>query len=267
MSPTLRFINRDLRLQSFRGRSLQNAQFQQCDLRGCDFFQADLRGAKFEDCRVGPQDTWAITLSLTGPFAGFLFHAVSSLIFAAMGTRPGDPAGVYVQILTTVLAISTLSAGLQTGPGPFVKVARITLGIAVAALMGFFYVGSWADNSAAFAIAGASVWGLLGGLLTWRWQTPAVDASLGMCGAVAAYGYAFWTWTTGSHLVTTGNWPSGLAWAAIALLAIGITLRSLWHGGRALRRFSATSFRNANLTGCTFSYTDVTHCDLTNAIR
>ena len=94
-----------------------------------------------------------------------------------------------------------------------------------------------------------------------------MDAICGILGAIAAYGYAFWTWTIGSSLFTTGHGTLGLAWAAIALVAIGITLRSLWHGGRSLQRFSVTSFRSANLTGCTFPKTDVTHCDLTDAIR
>ncbi|NEQ42661.1 MAG: hypothetical protein F6K00_03495 [Leptolyngbya sp. SIOISBB] len=267
MSPPLSFINQDLRCQSFRGRSLQHAQFQQCDLRGCDFLQADLRGAKFENCRVGTQGTGAILLCLIGPLAVLLFHAVSSLVFASMGTQPGAAAWTYVQILTMVLVIATLSAGLQTLSWPCAKVARLMLGIAITALMGFFYVGSWADNSANFAIGGAIVLGSLGGILTWRWQTPLMEAICGILGAIAAYGYAFWTWTTGSSLFTTGHWLPGFFWAVIALIAIGITLRSLWHGGRSLQRFSATSFRNANLTGCSFPNTDITHCDLTDAIR
>lgn len=269
MSPTapLSFINQDLRRQRFRGRSLQHAQFQQCDLRGCDFFQADLQGAKFENCRVGRRGTWAIVLFLIVPLAVLLFHAVSSLLFASLGTLPGDPAWAYVRILSTVLMVATLSAGVQTLPWPLAKVARLTLGIAVAVLMGFFYVGRWADNSVTFAIGGAIALGLLGGILTWRWQISAVEAILEILGAIAAYGYAFWTWTTGSSLFTTGNWLLGLVWAAIALVAMGITLQSLWQGGRSLQHCARTSFRRANLRGCTFLAMDMTYCDLTDAIR
>ncbi|MEM6839116.1 MAG: pentapeptide repeat-containing protein [Cyanobacteria bacterium P01_C01_bin.120] len=260
------FINQDLRRQSFRQQDLQNAYFEQCDLRGCDFGQANLGKAQFVHCRMGVAGKWSIALVPLVFMAALLFHALSSLLFASLGTLPGQAAWAYVKVLTQVLAIATLAAGIQPLPWPLAKVARAVLGAAISALMGFFYIGSGTNNNPTWAVGGAIASGLLGMAVAWRWRTR-LDAIFAILGAIAAYGLAFWLWTDSSSLLTTGRWLSGLKAAPIVLISLGITLQNLAYCQRSLRRSAQTSFRRANLTHCRFVETDVTHCDLTDITR
>ena len=265
--PPVQFIHQDLRRQTFRGQPLSGAYFEGCDLRGCDFSRADLQAARFVNCRVGVSPRWAIALVPILILAGLMIHAVSTLVFGALGILPGAPAWPYVKTLYIVLAIAMLSAGWQTLPWPLVRGTRVALSTAVAALMGFFYAGRVANNDPMVAIAGAIALGLLGLGLGWRIRALWLDASLGALGAIAAYGCTVSAWTHGSSVFTSSLWAPGVGWGAIALLGIGVTLRSLGHGGRSLWQFATTSFRHATLTDCRFIGTDMTHCDLTHTIR
>ncbi|MEM1310108.1 MAG: pentapeptide repeat-containing protein [Cyanobacteria bacterium P01_H01_bin.153] len=266
-SAPIRFIKQDLRRQTFRRRDLQNAHFENCDLRGCDFSQAMLRDAQFVRCRVGVSHRWVIALIPLLPITILLFHAVSSLIFASLGTLPEQAAWAYVKILTQVLAIATFAAGIHTLPWPLASVARLVLGTTVAALMGFFYVGSGTNNNPTLAMGGAIALGCFGAVLAWRWRSALMNAIWGALGAIAAYGLTFWLWTDGSSLLTTGHWLRGLGTALVALISLGITLRNLAYCGRSLQRSAQTSFRRADLTNCRFVATDMTHCNLTDITR
>ncbi|MEM9503753.1 MAG: pentapeptide repeat-containing protein [Cyanobacteria bacterium P01_E01_bin.43] len=268
VSPPPSFINQDLRQRSFRQQTLQNAHFADCDLRGCDFSQADLRGATFLRCRTGylPQ-RWAIASPLLALFVVLMFHAVSSLVFGALGTLPGQAAWPYVVALYIALAIASVSTFLQRLSWRVAVLAQPLAGLAIAALMGFFYGGRLTGNNPTVALVGAIIGGLLGSLVTRLIRTPLMASIVGLLGAIAAYGLAFLLWVSGSNLFTTGTWGRGLAIAAVAVVLVGVTFGNLLDGVRSLKSHAATSFRQADLRNCTFSDTPVTGCDVTRVIR
>ena len=219
-------------------------------------------------CRTGylPQ-RWAIASPLLALLVALMFHAVSSLVFGALGTLPGQAAWPYVMALYIALAIAAVSTFLRRLSWRMATLAQPLAGLAIAALMGFFYGGRLTDNDPTFALVGAISGGLLGGLMTLIIRTSPVAAIVGLLGAIAAYGLAFLLWVSGSNLFTTGTWGKGLAIAAVAVVLVGITVGNLWDGGRSLKSHAATSFRQADLRNCTFSATPVTGCDFTRAMR
>ncbi|MEM6436879.1 MAG: pentapeptide repeat-containing protein [Cyanobacteria bacterium P01_D01_bin.115] len=268
VSPPPSFINQDLRQRSFRQQTLQNAHFADCDLQGCDFSQADLRGATFVRCRTGYlAQRWAIAGLLLALLGALMFHAVSSLVFGTLGTLPGQAAWPYVVALHIALAIAAVGTFLRRLSWRITVLAQPLAGLAIAALMGFFYGGRLTDNNPTWALVGAISCGLLGGLIARLILTPLVASIVGLLGAIAAYGLAFLLWVSGSNLFTTGTWVSGLVIAAVAVVFVGVTFGNLWDGGRSLKSHAATSFRQADLRNCTFSATPVTDCDFTHAIR
>ncbi|MGF1460652.1 MAG: pentapeptide repeat-containing protein [Leptolyngbyaceae cyanobacterium] len=266
-APSHSFINQDLRRRSFRGQNLQNANFYQCQLQGCDFTQANLRGAKFRACGTGLSRRWILLLPIVLLLTGLLFHAVSSLLFAALGTVPGQSAWLYVQVLIVILQVGALSTALLPLAWPVTSLAKRIMGATAAALMGLFYVGSLTDNNPLFALAGAIALGLLSWAIAGKMQPAWLDAVLGAMGGVIAYSYAFWTWTGGSNLLAVRQWlTAGLA-LTLAVIFVVVALNSLVYCGQSLKRFASTSFCRADLTHCTFIETDVTHCDVAGAIR
>ncbi|MBE9139206.1 pentapeptide repeat-containing protein [Nodosilinea sp. LEGE 07088] len=273
VSPTMRpahtsFINQDLRRHSFRQQALQNGHFSDCDLRGCNFYQADLRGARFIRCRTGSSLRKIAIAGLPSAIGvAFMAHAVSSLVFGALGTLPGQAAWPYVVALYISLAIAAISAALTTLSLPSPRLPQALAGLSTAALMGFFYGGRLTDNNPTVAITGAVGLGLLGCLVAGRVQMPLVNAIVTLLGAIAAYGLAFLLWVSGSNLFTTGTWGRGVVIGIVAVLCVVVTVKSLIYGWRSLRHQAATSFRQADLRACTFQATDIAPCDLTQAIR
>ncbi|MEM6426761.1 MAG: hypothetical protein AAF728_16630 [Cyanobacteria bacterium P01_D01_bin.128] len=193
-----------------------------------------------------------ISVAIALVWAAGMFHSTSTLIFAAMGTLPGQTAYPYWIALQRALAIATLSAALhgdrnkrngnerngderngdaQTGgdQNPALLAAATT-----SALMGFFYGGRLTGNNPQFAIAGAAGLGLLGLGIAYQLRHGAIKAAIALNSAIAAYGFAFVMWTSGSNGVTAGRWLPGLPLWGTALVAIAITLKSLSQAVRAL---------------------------------
>lgn len=253
------FTHKNLRGRNFRNQQLEKAYFAGCDLRGCDFFRANLRGALFTGCRTGysPEKLTigAVTLILA---TGLMFHAVSSFVFGAVGILPNHPAWLYVLALYVTLGLATLGTGWQSVSMTGERFACILTGITTGALMGFFYGGQWTDNNPQIAIGGATLIGGVGLMVASRRHRALSRAVLGGMGAIAAYGFTFLLWAEGSSLVTTGTWGRGLGLMLIALTGIGVTLRSITCSWRWLKTYGHTSFRQADLTACTFIDTDLT---------
>lgn len=276
----LKFINQDLRRRSFDRQPLQEAVFSHCDLRGCNFHQADLQGASFVACRLGPApQRWTIAVLTLCIFAGLSGHAVSSMLFGALGTLAGDPAWPYVRALYGALEIAAVGVGAgvfaQSGKTMFsmlgfrsvawiVPGAHCLTGLATGALLGFFYGGSFTDNNPVVAVVSAVISGLMGiglaGIAEYR-QIRLIPAGLQLMGAICTYGLAFGLWTIASAALTTGALLPGLGWGAIALGCVGIALKAIGWGVQALWLGCTTSFRQANLTGCTFMQTSLKNCD------
>lgn len=261
------FVKQVLHQRSFQRQDLRGAVFFECDLRGCNFQAANLQGAVFYTCRVGiaPQ---RLVIALTSLILGALamFHAVSTMLLGSLGTVPGNAAWPYVLALYIALTIAATSSGLQTLRLPFTSLTQRLTGGATGALLGFFYGGIWTDNNPAIAVISAVGVGVLGLLLVRRWFAPLSATILSALGAIAAYGLAFGLWTTASSYLTTGIWGWGLTWGLVAWVYLGV---ALWNGGysvRSLRQFATTSFRQANLTDCTFTQTDLRLCDLGESI-
>ena len=179
-----------------------------------------------------------------------------------MGTLADNPAWPYVITLYGVLGLATGSAGWQSLSERRRGLALLLTGVSTGALMGFFYGGRLTDDNPQVAIAGAMLLGMLGLIAAWK-APPALSRTLlGTLGAIAAYGFAFLLWTDGSSLVTTGSWVLGLIRMALALVAIGITVRSLRASWAGLKTYGTTSFRETDLTACRFIDTALTHCDM-----
>ena len=196
-----------------------------------------------------------------------MFHAVSSLVFGALGTLPGQAAWPYIVALYIALAIAAVSTFLRRLSWRIAVLAQPLAGLAIAALMGFFYGGRLTDNNPTWALVGAIACGLLGGLVTLLVRTLLVASIVGLLGAIAAYGLAFLLWVSGSNLFTPGTWGRGLTIAAVAVVLVGVTLGNVLDGVRSLKSHAATSFRQADLRNCTFSDTQLADCDFTQAIR
>ncbi len=261
------FINQDLRQHSFRRQNLQQALFLGCDLRGCHFQWADLRGATFKNCRTGYSSVrLAIITALLIGLAVLMFHAVSSMVFGAMGTLPGQPAWPYVLALYIVLAIVAMGSGMQAFKTSPAAVARLCTASATAALIGFFYGGSLMNNNPTSAVVGAVILGVLGLLIAGRGRTTLVAASLTLLSAIATYGFTWVLWTAASDYLTTGHWHQGLILGVLAAFSLGITLKSLINSSRLASSWAGTSFRGANLTDCGFIITSLKVCDLAEVI-
>ena len=267
-SSARKFIKQDLRQRSFRRRNLRQAVFSECDLRGCHFQGADLRGASFTDCRTGYSTVrLAIATLLLWGLAALMFHAVSSMVFGAMGTLPGQPAWPYVLALYSVLAIVAVGSGVQMLRTPIAILARLCIGSANGALVGFFYGGSVMNNNPVSAVIGAVTLGILGLVLVGWLRTSLVSASSALLGAIATYGFTWMVWIAASDHLTTGHWNRGLVLGCLAVLAIGITLRMLINSWQLVSSWAGTSFRGANLTDCGFISTSLRGCDMVDAIK
>ncbi|NER84781.1 MAG: pentapeptide repeat-containing protein [Leptolyngbya sp. SIO1D8] len=262
-----RFSNQDLRQHSFRLQDLQQATFVDCDLRGCNFQGANLTGATFIACRVGySRQQLAISAILLVSAVMLMLHAISSMVFGALGQLPGRPAWPYVVALYIALAIAATSTGIQTIPFCYTRPFQRLMGASVGALVGFFYGGVLTEENLISAIVSAVFLGILGLWLTWRVHQTRMMALLTLMGAIATYGFAFVLGTTASDHLTIGLWGWGLVWAGLSIFYIGVTIRSVVVGWQLIQYSAVTSFRSANLTQCHFQKMDIRCCDTSEAI-
>ncbi|MEX0270369.1 pentapeptide repeat-containing protein [Leptolyngbyaceae cyanobacterium UHCC 1019] len=263
------YANQDLRNQSFRGHLLSKADFSGADLRGCDFCGAELVGANFERVKIG--QTVRQRLIWVGiAIATFLLssHAVSGLVFGALGQTPSDRAWGYVLALFLSLCVAGITSGLQT-ISPFGskvnRAAFIVSAITTAAINGFYYAGSVMEKNPQWAIAGAVISGVVTGLFLIRWGGVSGAIAVNMAGAVMGYGAAFLTGVTAIGFLSTGHFAGGILLSCFALVLLWLTLQSLTLTFYEIRQAPGTLFRRANLTNARFDAAFLNHADFSNA--
>ncbi|HEY9832087.1 MAG TPA: pentapeptide repeat-containing protein [Stenomitos sp.] len=269
-SSPLNFANQDLRNRSFKGQNLNGADFSGCDLRGCDFSHALLQGANFERVKTGqtprqfiPSVVHAVVMALISA------DAFSKMIFGLLGRTPAEGGWSFVIALGVSLAISGTFSGLRVMMRPKSltrRIATIISGAASGALLGFFYAGSTTDNNAQFAIAGAVLGGVLMALICWRVRHPLVAVAVAAVGAVAGYGFAFFTGATAITYLSVQKFVWGVFWGALSLAYIGLTMNSLILMVREIRQGCGTSFRRADLTQAKFDRAILPNTDFSGAV-
>lgn len=259
------FAAQDLRHRSFRRQRLNGADFSGADIRGCNFSGAELIGAKFIRVKAGQTKRqrflWlgvaAISLLVVG-------HAIYRLVFAALGQTPADQAWGFVIALYVSLGIAGAASGLRLCLPWTQQIAKSISGIASAALVGFFYVGSATGNQSEWAILGAVLSGLLMGTVKlWR---PTAAIAISVAGSVAAYGFAFLIGATALAFLSTHHFGGGLLLGSLCILFLWLTINSLTIAVDEIRHSSGTLFRAANLTDANFTEASLRHTDFGDAV-
>lgn len=270
MHPGLQsYANQDLRNRSFRGQALNGADFSGTDLRGCDFSGAELVGANFERVKTGQTARQkVIWMGIT--IAVFLFsgHAMSRLVFGALGQTPSDRAWGYVCTLYISLCVAGISSGLRVVLRSHSNVNRAAFSlsaITTAAVNGFYYAGSLMGKNPQWAIAGAVGSSILTGLLLIRWCGISGAIAASMAGAVMGYGAAFLTGTTAIGFLSTQHFAGGILLSGLTLVLLWLTLQSLTLTFYQIRQAPGTLFRRANLTNARFDDASLNHADFSSA--
>ncbi len=263
------YANQDLRNQSFRGQALNGIDFSGADLRGCDFSGAELIGATFEQVKTGQtsrqQLIWVGIAIATFLVSG---HAISRLVFGALGQTPGDRAWGYALALYSSLCAAGISSGLRIMVPPRSTVDRAAFALSAilsAAISGFYYAGSVMGKDPQWAIAGAGVSSLFTGLLLTRWRGTSGMIAATMARAVMGYGAAFLTGTTAIAFLSTQHSASGILLSGLTLILLWLTLQSLKRVCHQIRQAPGTLFRRANLTHARFDNAPLNHTDFSNA--
>lgn len=269
-SSSLNFANQDLRNRSFKGQNLNGADFSGCDLRGCNFNYALLQGANFERVKTGQtlrQSIPSVVLAMV--VALISADAFSQMIFGLLGRTPAEGGWSFVIALGVSLAISGTFSGLRVRMRPKSlarRIATIVSGAMSGALLGFFYGGSTTDNNVQFAIAGAVLGGVLMALICWRVRHPLVGVAVAAAGAIAGYGFAFFTGATAIAYLSVQKLIGGVFWGALSLGYIGLTMNSLILVVREIRGGRGTSFRGADLTNAKFDRAILQNSDFSGVV-
>jgi uncharacterized protein YjbI with pentapeptide repeats len=261
---SLDFSNQDLRNRSFRGRNLNGADFRGSDIRGCDFSGAQLVGANFERARTGQTRRQGfLPLVVTGACALALAYGLAQMIFAALGQTPEQPTWISVvmlHIFSGVAGAGSASGALLGWLSRAGWAGMYLSGVCSAALTGFFYVGSYFDQSLEAAIAGAVAGAILTAILglTVRRQIGILFPAMG---AVAAYGFSFLMWTTAIAHLNAAQYVWGFCLGALSLVYVGFVICSLRGIGHGISQLMGTSFRGADITNAQFDQANLGKAD------
>ena len=263
------FSNQDLRNRSFRSKALNEVDFSGSDIRGCDFSQAQLVAARFDRARTGQTNRQIFPpILVSGIFAFALAQGAAQLIFASLGQAPSQSAWVSSVILHLFLGGAATGAASPMVLGFNSRVGRLGIylsGLFSGALTLFFYAGSYFNNNSQAAIVGVVAGAGLMAALSWVARRPMAVSILAM-GAVAAYGFAFLTWTTAIAYLTAKHYGLGLGLGAISLAYGWVAVCSVGGMGQAISQLIGTSFRGADLTNAQFEQANLKNTDFSKAI-
>ena len=264
---SLDFSNRDLRNRSFRGRDLSGADFRGADIRGCDFGHAQLVRANFERARTGQTRRQVfLPLGVAGGLALALAYGLSHMVFGALGQTPEQPAWmsvVMLHIFSGVAGVSSASRAL-VGWGVIGRAGLYLSGACSAALIGFFYLGSYFDQSLKAAIAGAVAGAGLAIVLSLMAEKP-MGVIVPAMGTMAAYGFSFLVWTAAIAHLSARQYIWGVGLGALSLVYVGFALCSLRAVGYGVSQLTGTSFRGANLTNAQIHQGNLKNTDFSKA--
>jgi hypothetical protein len=254
----LNFANQDLRNRSFQRQNLIGADFSGSDIRGCDFSYALLRGANFKQVKAGQTvEHLILIVSVAVVVAIATFHAVSQLIFSAVGVTPEEPAWVYTLALFFSLGLvgaSSAIRGITSNKSIIKRIATAVSGATSAALLALFYLHGNAatlknPQSAVMTLVFVAIVIAVVGFCSTR---GLVAVAVGVAGAVATYGFTFLVVAVASAYLSTQNYVWGLLWSIVALGAIALLMIALKQSVKEITSTFATSFRGADITDANF---------------
>jgi hypothetical protein len=264
------FADQDLHHRSFKRQCLNGADFSGADLRGCNFEAAQLIGANFANASMGQTARQRfVWLSVAIGVALLIGDASLRLIFGSIGQSPDDRSWTYVLVLYAVLSLTGLTMGSWTIaklPFRLQMLAGQTTGALSGALLGFFQVGSAANNHPSAAIAGAIGGALLGFSLSFWLKRTSVAIGLAAAGTVVTYGATFFIGTTALSFLSVQRFQWGILLSLPTVLYLWLTWRSLRFISWQIRTAIGTSFRGADLTNANFAAVDLRQTDLTQTI-
>ncbi|MFQ4143667.1 pentapeptide repeat-containing protein [Chlorogloeopsis sp. ULAP02] len=267
----LNFAHQNLRNRSFRGQNLIGADFSGSDIRGCDFSYALLQGANFKQVKAGQTFGHLIFIaSVAVVVAIATFHAVSQLIFSAVGVTPDEPAWIYALALFWSLNLAGVSSAIRgmTHNRYIIKcIATAVSGATSAALLALFYLHGNAatlknPKSAVMTLVFVAIVMAIVGFYSTK---GLVAVGIGVAGAVAAYGFTFLVVGVASAYLSTQNFVWGLLWSVMALGAIALLIISLKQSFKDMTSSFATSFRGADLTNANFEGAKLENTDFSGA--
>lgn len=268
-SDSLNFSNRDLRNRSFRGKNLNSANFSGADIRGCDFSRAQLVAANFERARAGQtQRQRVLPILSAGILAIVSANGIAQLAFASLGQTPAQSAWFSVVLLHLFAAVAGVGAASRALLGFNSRAGQIGMylcGCCSAALVAFFYTGSFSGNSSQAAIAGAIIGAGLMAILNFFARQQMAIPSLTM-GAVAAYGFSFLSWTVATTCFLTERHIWGLCAGGLSCLYVWFIVCALRTIGYEISQQIGTSFRSADLTHARFDQANLQNTDFSRVV-
>lgn len=248
---SLNFVNQDLRNRSFRNQNLSGANFQNADLRGCDFTGANLLGANFVGAKLGQSRCqWMGLVSVGIVTALVMFHALSKLLFGALGQTPDDQGWAYFLLLLVLSGMGGGSIALHSLQASYSPLSRLLASISAATsglMIGFFYAGTWSGQNPRVALTGGLILAVIATIVSFSVQRVTWIVTIGIAGALAAYGFMLLIGTVAMAALTTNHWLLGFACTLLAILYAHCTLKALLLTQHTIRQFPGTCFRRANL--------------------
>ncbi|ESA38582.1 hypothetical protein N836_32095 [Leptolyngbya sp. Heron Island J] len=178
-----------------------------------------------------PSWNWQATAYTAGliAIALFTFHAISSLVFSALGLAPSSPQWGLTLTLGGFLAIAGAAVGIQSLQGLPRRLTGMVSGAASLAILGFYSFGQLSEQDTVWAIAGAVVGLFVGGSCGfWTAGKQRVGGSaIALISSLCAYGAAFGvgSWTLAA--INTQRWMLAAGLGVLTALYLWCTQRGL----------------------------------------
>ena len=166
-----------------------------------------------------------------GAIALFTFHAISSLVFSAIGLAPSNPQWRLTLTLGGFLAVAGAAAGLHSVTPIPRWLTGLVSGASSLAILCFYGFGQLSGQQSQWAIAGAVI-GLIGGGSWGVWTAGhrgVGRAAIALISSLCAYGMVFGLASWSLAAINVQHW--GLAMVLGLLMAL-----YLWFTQQALKR-------------------------------
>ncbi|MEP0948469.1 MULTISPECIES: pentapeptide repeat-containing protein [Cyanophyceae] len=190
------------------------------------------------------------------------------MVFGALGQTPEQSAWISVVMLHIFSGVAGVGSVSHALVGRDVSASRAGLylsGVCSAALLGFFYLGSYFDQNLKAAIAGAVAGAGLAIVFSLMAKRP-MGVFIPAMGAIAAYGFSFLIWTAAIAHLSARQYIWGVCLGALSLVYVWFAICSLRAVGHGVSQLIGTSFRGANLTNAQFDQGNLKNTDFSKAI-
>ena len=259
------FSNQSVRTQDFAGASLAGADFSGADIRGARFADADLRGADFSRSRGGVPPLWAAAVVAGALLIASLVGVVAALATQAMAQRlesGGRADRLAVLVIGGIGITMIVIALLRNFRRAFLVGAIATVAVLTVAVPVLAFRGEFSPQTTAIGV----IWLLA--IVTAFTIGAVARASAGIISPIAFLVVA----AVGA--LTARSAGGSLFAVLITVAAVILARRTLANpddagwlhtGSRKLVLRTATSFREANLTGANFTDAVTGPSDFTDA--